>query len=79
VRVARMGVPAQPAPLATPLLADGGDLAVRVDRLLHPSSPPASPRALSISGAACALALTALALQPATLRATHRLLEILVH
>jgi hypothetical protein len=79
VRVARMG-PAAPVPsLATSLMADGRDLAARVDRLLEPAPCPELSRTWVVSGAAFALALSAMALQPATLRAVHRLLELLLH
>jgi len=79
VRVARMG-PAAPAPaLATSLMADPCDLEKRVDRLLDPAPSPEMPRAWVVSGAAFALALSAMAPQPATLRAAHRLLELLLH
>jgi hypothetical protein len=79
VRVARMGPPAPAPSLATSLMADGCDLAARVDRLLDPAPCPEIPRAWVVSGAAFALALSAAALQPATLRAAHRLLELLLH
>jgi len=79
VRVARMGQAAQPAPLATSLLADGKDLAARVDRLLHPALRTEDSRGWLLPGVFLAAGLTAMALQPSTLRAAHRLLEILVH
>jgi hypothetical protein len=79
VRVARMGI-APPAPaLATSLLADPSDLAARVDRLLHPAPCRDGGRAWMVPGAACGIALSSAALQPATLRAAHLLLELLVH
>jgi hypothetical protein len=79
VRVARLGTAPPPAPLATSLLADGSDLAVRVDRLLHPAPRCDAGRAWVLSGIGCAAAFTMLALRPETLRAAHRLLELLVH
>jgi hypothetical protein len=79
VRVARMGSAPALTPLATSLLADRGDLAARVDRLLHPAARPAASRAWIVSGAACGVVLSAAAIQPATLRAAHRLLELMAH
>jgi len=80
VRVARMGMPAQhAAALATSLMADGHDLEVRVDRLLHPASPSEASRAWLACSAGCGLAFTAAAMHPATLRAAHSLMELLVH
>jgi hypothetical protein len=79
VRVARMGTSPQHPAVATSLMADGRDLAARVDRLLHPAPAPDASRAWLVGGAACGLALTAAALHPATLRAAHGLMELLVH
>jgi hypothetical protein len=78
VRVARMGsAPRHPA-VATSLMADGQELAARVDRLLHPAVRPETSRIWLAGAAACGVALAAAALQPETLRAAHGLLELLV-
>lgn len=80
VRLARMGGAARPTILATSLLSDTCDLSARVDRLLGPVTPPASERRLpvAIPSAVSLAAGLAVMLQPATLDAAHRLLEILV-
>ena len=80
VRVARLGSPRRPE-LASSLLADGDDLAVRVNRLLH--EPPIAlqnkqPGRTMIVGLAFAALLIAAIMQPATLRAVHLLLERLM-
>lgn len=78
VRVARMGsLPRHPV-LATSLMADGQELAARVDRLLQPEARLETSRAWLAGSAACGTGLIAAALQPGTLRAAHGLLELLV-
>jgi len=83
VRVARLGTPRATPLLTTSLLADSADLAVRVDRLLHPaprrtalgSSSPILKVAASLTVAA---GLAGVLLQPATLYSVHELLEELI-
>src|SRR5262249_15494996 len=77
VRVARMGPPARPVEAAILLIADGSDLAVRVDRLLSPASYPDVSRAWIVTSVAFGALLAAAALRPDTLRAAYRLLEVL--
>ena len=79
IRVARIGSAVKPA-LTSSFLADDYDLAVRVDRLLHPG--PATRREhrrgrAIVSGLVAAAAL-AVMLQPATLRVVHAILEHLI-
>jgi len=79
VRVARMGTGPSTAALATSLLADGRDLAERVERLLRPT-PVASDSGLSSTVAAASLAAVALMmLNPTVLYAVHSALERLNH
>jgi len=82
VRVARLQAHPPALPLATSLLGEPRDLAVRVARLLRPApaSELAQPRGtLARAGVSLALAACAAAmLHPATLSAAHRLLERLM-
>ncbi len=76
VRVARLGAPAQSAPLVT-CLTDG-DLAARVDRLLRPATEGSPDR---WTPAACVLggiALAAVILQPAAWAVVYDVLERLI-
>jgi Zn-dependent protease with chaperone function len=83
VRAARVNaVPASPPALVTALLANGKDLAVRVDRLLGSTVAPTRLR-LSYTGLGgailfCAVTATAM-LHPSTLTLTHAILERLIH
>jgi hypothetical protein len=77
VRVARMGA-APAAPLATALMADATDLAVRVERLLNPRTPARARRTRSWPAVIAAAGLAAAAFQPGTLEAAHRVLEELM-
>ncbi len=75
VRMARIAsIP--PPPLATSLLGDSNDLAVRVERLLQ-GAATGRARAHSWPAVAIAIVAAAIALQPATLVAVHRALEAL--
>jgi beta-lactamase regulating signal transducer with metallopeptidase domain len=77
VRVARMGGAAA-VPLPTPLLGDRDDLSVRVERLLAGAVVNTAQHRLWPS-VVLALAVTAVAIQPATFVAMHRALEALAH
>lgn len=82
VRIARMGVPAAPPPLATLFLGDTREISQRVDRLLSLAPrAPAGPR--SVVGVFTALVLAAgsaaCMLHPATLESAHRIIEQLIH
>ena len=78
VRVARLNAPHLSPMLGTSLLADGAELSVRVDRLLHPvprrKEAPANPilRAASLTLAA---GMAGVILQPAMFHSVHELLE----
>src|SRR5437764_263150 len=77
VRVARMG--ASPAlPLATSFLGDRDDLSARVERLLAGGAPETARRRWW-PAIVMAVAITAIAVQPATFVAVHRALEALAH
>jgi len=81
VRVARMSPAARSSPLVASLLADGGDLSARVDRLLSlPAAPRSKGMPLLAAGATVMLAvgLMVAALEPATFHSVHELLEHLV-
>jgi hypothetical protein len=78
VRVARMGVSAPPEPLVTSLLADARELSARVDRLLGASRESDFAPRWSVLSLGLAAAGAFLALQPSTLMAVHRVLEVLV-
>jgi hypothetical protein len=80
VRVARLGRPASSATLAVSFCAEPGDLADRVERLLHPRTYAPSRgrghrRVLMLAGFAAVALLT----QSSALEAAHRLLEQLAH
>jgi hypothetical protein len=77
VRVARMGA-APAAPLATALMADATDLAVRVERLLNPRTPARARRTRGWPAAIAVAAMAAAAFQPGTLESAHRVLEELM-
>jgi hypothetical protein len=84
VRVARMNPAPQSSPLVASLLADGGDLSARVDRLLSMSATP-QPKGgkrmpFLAAGAMVMLAvgLMVTALEPSTFHSVHELLEHLV-
>jgi Zn-dependent protease with chaperone function len=79
VRVARLGAAHPGEPLVTSLLADGQDLSARVDRLLRADPPRSLPMSWAAGSAAVPVMLAAAALQPATLRAVHHLIERLIH
>jgi len=81
VRVARLGAAPPLTPLTTSLMADGHDLAERVERLLHPAANPGRDLPLPVMGTAAALCGTALValLQPSVLYSVHGLLERLTH
>ena len=80
VRVARMSPAPQSSMLVASLLADGRDLSARVDRLLGLAVTPRPKGGLRVpllaTGATVmfALALMAVALEPATLHSVHQLL-----
>lgn len=82
VQVARLGSAEQPSPLATCLLAQGEDLAARIDRLLHRTPPRRNSRGAVTRLTATVLLLAGAAavviLQPALLPSAHRLLEYLI-
>lgn len=83
VRVARLGTAGATPLLTTSLLADSADLAVRVDRLLHPvprREAPGSPSPILKFAASITVAagLASVMLQPATLYSAHELLEELI-
>jgi Zn-dependent protease with chaperone function len=80
VRVARMGGGGMAAaPLAAGLMADAGDLEVRVERLLNPRATLAAARTRRWVWAGAALtAVTAMIIEPGTLVAAHRVLEELM-
>jgi Zn-dependent protease with chaperone function len=77
VRVARLGGAPPLAPLTTSLMADGRDLAERVERLLRPAANPARGVPLAVTGTAAALCAAAAMsmLNPAVLYSVHGLLE----
>jgi hypothetical protein len=83
VRVARLGVAAQPSPLVSHFVAASVDISVRVERLLSPTIEAATCKSggiIALSGALIALPAAVLAIaQPATLRSVHALLERLMH
>ena len=81
VRVARLGAAPSPAPLATSRLADGRDLAERVERLLHPSAQPERDLPRPVMGTAAVVCTAAAAglMHPAVLYSVHGLLEHLTH
>jgi len=75
VQIAKLGKIGEPAPLATPFLAEVSDLEVRVDRLLNPA--PAAPYAY---GSLAPITLLALVLGASLYpEQVHELLEHLVH
>jgi hypothetical protein len=80
VRVARLRVPAGAPLLMTSLVADGGDIEARVDRLLGAASENQEQRRPKFVAAALALAgfIVAVLTGPATLQAAHGLLEYLI-
>jgi Zn-dependent protease with chaperone function len=82
VRVARLGVPAEASPLMTSLVADGGDLEARVDRLLGapPSGENQEQRRPGYVAPTLVLAgvIAAVFAGPATLQAAHGLMEYLI-
>jgi Zn-dependent protease with chaperone function len=86
VRVVRLGVPGEVSPLMASLVADGGDLEARVDRLLgaRPGGENQKERRPSFIGATLMLGgvlagfIVALLTGPATLQAAHGLLEYLI-
>lgn len=78
VSVARMGSPSVP-PLATALMANAGDLQVRVERLLRERGEVQPvPAALTAGCLLAAAMLLTLTLHPGTLLVAYRLLERLV-
>jgi beta-lactamase regulating signal transducer with metallopeptidase domain len=83
VRVARMSAGAPSSCLVSTLLADGGDLSARVDRLLAAASGRTQPEAGSrvvVAGTVAALtACVAALMQPGLLSSVHLVLEQLVH
>ena len=82
LKVARMGAGGQVAlaasPLATSLMAEAGDLEVRVERLLNPRAPARAWRSPRWVVAAVAAAGAAIVFQPGTQVAAHSLLEQLM-
>lgn len=84
VRVARMGAGAQSglagSEIATSLMADGGDLETRVERLLSPRTAQrgARSRRWRVVLAAGTVAAAVVVLQPGTFYAAHSLLEELM-
>ena len=84
VRVARLGNPAHATALEVSFCGDGSDLALRVDRLLHPQTfaPETAPRTRVLAAAAAVTVMASVAgltLQAPTLASAHRLFEYLVH
>lgn len=84
VRVARMSEGAQSSCLVSTLLANGGDLSARVDRLLLAASGCAQPESASpvmFVGTVFVLAagVAGVVMQPGLLSSVHRMLEHLVH
>jgi len=84
VRVARISAGAPSSCLVSTLLANGGDLPARVDRLLLAASQCAQPESGSpvmVAGTAFVLAgcLAGAVLQPGLLSSVHQMLEHLVH
>ena len=76
VNVARMKIV---SPVLASSMLNGEDLAIRIERLLHPSQPaPAGSARQAWILAALAAGLLALAVRPATLEGVHELLERLV-
>jgi hypothetical protein len=83
VQVSRLGIALAASPLAAPLLADDGDLPVRVERLLSGAPRPEARggwMGCLVAGAALMLsgATVAIGLQPALLYSVHRFLEHLI-
>jgi len=84
VRVARISAGTPSSCLVSTLLANGGDLSARVDRLLLAASQCAQPESGSpvmVAGTAFVLAgcLAGAVLQPGLLSSVHQMLEHLVH
>jgi Peptidase family M48 len=82
VRVARMNPAPQSSVLVASLLADGGDLSARVDRLLClAEAKPTEVRRIpifAVGGMVAIIAVIGVALEPETFQSVHRLLEYLV-
>jgi hypothetical protein len=83
VRVARLGVAAHASSLISHFVTGNADISARVERLLSPATVEGTrPRSSRIGLASGLIALPAavlLAIQPATLRSVHGLLERLMH
>ena len=82
VRVARLGGAMPASPLMTSLMADGCDLEARVERLLEGPTTRASAgrhRAIfAVAALLCSVCAGVAAVNPATLKAAHGLLEYLL-
>ena len=79
VRVGRIGAAVPQVQLGTSLVADGKDLAIRVERLIEGERRYAPPRHGLLAGALAVLVAAAVLSGPSTFRTVHQLLELLAH